>query len=271
MSNSGYGSSFSSLGRRLTESFNQLNKSLDRLSSGKRINKASDDAAGLAIADALHADAVVLNQGNRNIGDAQSALDIADGAISQISDISTRQAELATEAANGTVSDAQRQSLNDEYNALGQEAQRIQATTQFNGQNLLGSSLTVQVGSGGDANSQISSGAPDISGAINNLASQTLTSVDGARAALDAIKTSSASFSQARSDIGATSSRLQVASNNNSSQSLNATSAESQIRDADVAQEKAYEISARIKLQATTAFAAQAGQIDRGRILDLLK
>ncbi|RMD85037.1 MAG: flagellin FliC, partial [Candidatus Dadabacteria bacterium] len=133
--------------RNLSNTTKKLGSTLQRLASGKRINKASDDAAGLAIADALARDAAVLEQGNRNIQDGVSFSQIAEGAMEQIQNNNTRIAELATQAANGTLTDEQRASLNQEAQALKQENERILQTTQFNGTNVF-SGASIDTGNG---------------------------------------------------------------------------------------------------------------------------
>ena len=130
--------------RRLSESTQKLSKSFTRLASGLRINTASDDASGLAIASSLNADARVLNQGIRNINDGIGMLNIAEGSLSQLSNITIRQRELATQSANGVLTLAQRKALNSEANSLTDEFNRIVATTEFNGRKLLDPSLETQ-------------------------------------------------------------------------------------------------------------------------------
>ncbi len=142
----------------LSKGTDALSKVSERLASGMRINHASDDPAGLALAMGLSADTRIAAQGVRNISDGISLLSVADSALEALSSISERQAELAAQAANGTLSGAQRLLLDREANALVQEFNRIVNTTSFNGLNLLDGSLgnfTIQAGSG--ANSSISS------------------------------------------------------------------------------------------------------------------
>jgi len=249
----------------------QLQRSFEKLSSGKRINRASDDAAGLAIANALATDAVVLRQGTRNAADAQSALEISDSALSQISDINSRLQELAVQASNGTLSDEQRSALNTEYQELSQEIQRIGETTEFNGIKLLnGSEVSVQVGTDSSSGSQISTEGADISSLAQSVTAQALNSVEGARAAIDALSKFASSVNSSRGDIGATSARLQSASNSNEEQRINSIEAESRIRDADVAQSVAENVTLKIQQRQAAALGAQIN-IQSSRVLDLLK
>jgi len=147
------GSNITSLAaqRRLAEGSEQLSSSLERLSSGLRINRASDDAAGLAIASTLEADSRVYTQAIRNVNDGVSALSIAEGSLKALSDIVVRQQELAEQAANGVYSATQRRALTAEANALVEEFNRIADTTTFNGRKLLDgnlNSLGIQAGVG---------------------------------------------------------------------------------------------------------------------------
>ena len=126
------GSNISSLKaqRQLTKSTSSLSSTYSKLSSGMRINKASDDAAGLAIADSLKADQKIASVAIRNANDGISSIAIADGALSQVSDVLTRLAELAEQSANGVYSTDQRSALQNEFSALGSEIQRIALTTE---------------------------------------------------------------------------------------------------------------------------------------------
>ncbi len=127
--------------RRLADTTTSLARVFERLSSGQRINRASDDAAGLAIADGLQAKSRVYTQGVRNLNDGISALNIAQGALQELMNVSIRQEELAAQAANGVYTLAQRKALNTEANALGDEFNRIVQSTSFNGVQLLDRSL----------------------------------------------------------------------------------------------------------------------------------
>jgi len=145
--------------RHLDDASSQLSKTLERLSSGARINRASDDAAGLSVVSALEVKRRIFTRGVQNLSDGISALNIADQAASQLSEIITRQRELAEQAANGTLSGEQRKALNQEGQALRDEYQRIIATTSFNGINLLnGSSASFILQAGIGENSTLDVG-----------------------------------------------------------------------------------------------------------------
>jgi flagellin len=261
--------------RRLGIATNALQDTFERLSSGQRINKASDDAAGLAIADSLRADQRIAGVAIRNANDGISVVAIADGALAQISSVLTRLAELSEQSANGVFSTQQRSALQNEFSALGSEIERIAETTTFNGVKLLsgGSSITLQVGFNSKSVSQIQ--ITNVQGTLQALGlaspgSSVLTySISGAsieagqsasRAALDAINGAIGSLSQTRGNLGAAESRLRVAINNLSVARENFAAAESRIRDVDVASEAAELTRLSILQQAGAAVLAQANQ-----------
>jgi len=143
--------------RNVGESGNRLNQSYQRLASGMRINKASDDAAGLAIAENLRADSTIASVAIRNANDAISVIAIADQAIGQVGNVLNRLSELAQQSANGVYDVTQRSALQNEFTALTSEIERIAVTTQFNGLDLLsnGQNLVFQVGFDGSSLSQL--------------------------------------------------------------------------------------------------------------------
>lgn len=262
--------------RRLSTSTGQLRQSFERLSSGLRIVRARDDAAGLAIADALRADAQIASVAIRNANDGISLISIADGALDQMSSVLTRMAELAEQSANGTLGPAQRSALNQEFVALGSEIQRIALTTSFNNLVLLsgGATMSLQVGFDSGQNSQIQftgvNGTLESIGlaqAGSNQLSYSLTAggaegagQNAARSALDAVKNAISSLTTSRGTLGAAESRLSVAITNLSVARENFMAAESQIRDVDVAQEAASLTRLNILQQAGAAVLAQANQ-----------
>lgn len=270
------GSNISSLKaqRQLTKSTSSLSSTYSKLSSGMRINKASDDAAGLAIADSLKADQKIASVAIRNANDGISSIAIADGALSQVSDVLTRLAELAEQSANGVYSTDQRSALQNEFSALGSEIQRIALTTEFNGVKLLsgGAGITLQVGFDSNADSQIairnvtgtlaSLGIGDASGAMTySISGATIEAGQSAsRAALDAVNNAIGSLAATRGNLGAVESRLTVTINNLEVAKENFASAESQIRDVDVASEAAELTRLNILQQAGASVLAQANQ-----------
>ena len=261
--------------RTLGRSTEALGRTFERLSSGQRINRASDDAAGLAIADSLKASQRVATVAIRNANDGISTIAIADSALGEIGNVLSRLAELAEQSANGVFSTTQRSALSNEFVALSSEIERIATTTQFNGVTLLsgGSTLTLQVGFNSGSTSQIS--FTGVQGTLQALGlastgTSVLTfsiqggSVDSAqsasRAALDAINNAITSLASTRGTLGATESRLQVAINSLTVARENFASAESRIRDVDVASEAAELTRLNILQQAGSAILAQANQ-----------
>lgn len=237
----------------------KLQSSFAKLSSGIRINKASDDAAGLAIADALKSDTVSLGQGSRNASDGMSLLEIRDSTLQQVGDINTRLKELAVESANGTLSDSQRSALSQEFNALKEEAGRIVSSTSFNGQSVFsGEGTSIQVGTGGGGDSQINTGGNDISAALGSLSNLDISTREGAQAAMSGIDSAQSKVADLRSKAGAASSRLESAISNNEVAAENIRAAESRIRDLDTAVETANMLRYSILTESATAMNAQA-------------
>ena len=255
--------SIKQLQRGFSKALSSLNDSFEKLSSGKRINKAKDDAAGLAIAEALLAENRTLAQGSRNGNDVISALSIADSAMGQVSDVTTRLSELATQASNGALSDSQRQSLAAEFNALKEEVGRIEATTEFNGVKLLQgeNSITAQIGTDSSASSQIKT--PSVQLGTSALQSLDISSIDSARNAIEAVKSFSSNVSSTRGELGATASRIESALSNNDTRRIGTAEAESRIRDADIAEESSQKIKGKILADSNAALQAQAGKINR--------
>ena len=261
--------------RRLGIATEQLGATYERLSSGQRINKASDDAAGLAIADSLRADQRVATVAIRNANDGISTIAIADSALGEISAVLTRLAELAEQSANGVFSVNQRSALSNEFVALASEVERIAASTEFNGVKLLsgGSSVVLQVGFDSGSTSQISytgvQGTLASLGLAGSNSSALVYSINGttiaegqsaSRAALDAVNLAIESLASTRGRLGAAEARLRVAINNLSVARENFASAESRIRDVDVANEAAELTRLGILQQAGAAVLAQANQ-----------
>ena len=261
--------------RRLGNSTSELRTSFERLSSGLRIVRAKDDAAGLAIADNLRADVRISGVAIRNANDGISLVSIADGALAEISNVLSRMGELSEQSANGVLSTTQRSALSSEFVALGSEIQRIAVTTSFNGLDLLsgGATVALQVGLASGATSQISftgvqgtlasiglaaSGSSSLIFSVND--TTTATGQAAARSALDAVKSAISSLTTNRGTLGAAESRLNVAINNLQVSRENFSSAESQIRDVDVAVEAANLTRLNILQQAGAAVLAQANQ-----------
>jgi flagellin len=243
-----------------------LDKSLEKLSSGYRINRAGDDAAGLAISENLRAQIRGLKQASRNAQDGISLVQVAEGGLNEISSILIRLRELAVQAASDTIGPVERQFLNVEYDQLVSETDRIADATEFNGTQLLagtGSILDFQVGTRNDPN--IDRLSFDASKADANSAALgvNLTSVAdkaSAQNSLSAIDSAIVSVSAMRADFGAIQNRLQSTVGNIAVGVENLSAANSRIRDVDIAEETAELTKNNILLQAGTSVLAQANQ-----------
>ncbi|ANM30513.1 hypothetical protein ABI59_14425 [Acidobacteria bacterium Mor1] len=245
--------------RQLGNSRGGLSNTLDRLSSGLRINSASDDASGLAIADGLRADISALNQAVRNANDGISVSQVADATLGEFSGLLQRAVTLAEQAASdtsGANGGAEKQALNDEYQEILQEINRLSLTVDFNGRTLFGDSgatFDIQVGaSSTSANNVIqlttsslsstgatASGGLGLSGSGTGISVTTtaLNTKSGAQAELDLVRSAIDDIASRRGDIGAKRNRLENTINVVSVQAQTLTAAESQIRDADIATE----------------------------------
>jgi flagellin len=243
-----------------------LDKSLEKLSSGYRINRAGDDAAGLAISENLRAQVRGLKQASRNANDGISLVQVAEGAMNEQSSILIRLRELAVQAASDTIGPVERQFLNVEYDQMVSEIDRIADATEFNGTQLLsgaGSIMDFQIGIRN--NPEIDRISFDSSKADANSAALgvNLTSVAdkaSAQNALSAIDTAIMSVSAMRADFGALQNRLQTTVSNIQNAVENMSSANSRIRDVDVAEETSEMTRNNILLQAGTSVLAQANQ-----------
>ena len=237
----------------------RLGQSFNRLSTGLRITTAADDAAGLAISERLRSQIRSLDQASRNANDGISLVQTAEGALDETSNILNRLRELAVQASNGTLSTADKSTLNQEFQALVSEVDRIADSTKFNGISLLNSTNTVsvQVGTGTTAGTDTIS----ISFSSSRASALGLSSLDissGASAAITAIDTAINSVSSLRGTLGATQNRLSSTINNIAVQSENLSAAESRIRDVDVARETATLTRNSILQQAAIGILAQA-------------
>ena len=263
---------------------NRLAQSVERISSGIRINRGSDDAAGLAISEGLRSDIRALRQAVRNANDGVSLINVTEGALNEQSSIMIRLRELASQAATGTVGSTERATIQLEFTALRNELDRIAMTTEFNGQKLVEGSLAssvastnhllIQVGldstsySRINLNTEIDLGAMTSTGlSIHELS---VTSADAALTALEQMNTSIATITQGRGKVGAVQNRLIRTISNVSIAIENLSAAESAIRDADIAEEVALLTRNQILVQAATAMVGQANLIPQS-VLQLLQ
>ncbi len=262
----------------------RLAQSVERISSGIRINRAADDAAGLAISEGLRSDIRATRQAVRNANDGISVINITEGALNEQASILIRLRELASQASTGTVGSTERQTIQLEFDALRLEIDRIAATTEFNGQNLVDGSLAssvssgnqifIQVGIDSSADSRInlntSINLTAVTSSSLSIDTLSVTSSEGALSALDSINTSIATVTQGRGKVGAVQNRLARTISNLSITVENLVAAESQMRDADIAHEVALLTRNQILVQASTAMVGQANLIPQS-VLQLLQ
>jgi flagellin len=260
--------------RYLNINSSQQSESLSKIASGSRINKASDDAAGLAIATRLQSDVTALEQAATNAAHGISILQTADGAASNISDILQRMKSLASESASGTVTNTEREYIDAEFQQLIDEIDGIATGTRFNGVSLLdgssafASGLSVMVGT--DVNDTITLQIDSLSSSDLSVGSLAVTSQTNAESAITALDSAITEVSAARADIGATMSRFEFRSDTIATTTENLESSESAIRDVDVAAEQAALAASEVKTQAAVAAAAQANQMPQ-QLLNLLQ
>ena len=262
---------------------NRLALSVERISSGIRINRAADDAAGLAISEGLRSDIRALRQAVRNASDGISLMNVTEGALNEQSGILIRLRELASQAATGTVGSTERATIQLEFTALRAELDRITATTEFNGTKLINGNLAssiattshtlIQIGIDSSANSRI-----DLNTQVNldsidstqlEIHNLSVTSSSEALTALDKINDAIASITASRGKVGAVHNRLSRSIANLSVSVENLTAAESSIRDADIASEVADLTRNQILVQTATAMVGQANLIPQS-VLQLL-
>jgi flagellin len=252
-------------------------KSTEKLSSGYKINRAADDAAGLAISEKMRRQIRGLSQASENASDGISCVQTAEGALAEVHDMLQRMNELAVQSANGTNMSTDRSYLQSEVKALKSEIDRISAAVTFNEQKLLDGTFTgksLQVGSEGTTSGDdnlIKIDIKSISTKGLEIEKVTISGTDGtnARNAIDTIKKALTTVSQQRSDLGAIQNRLEHTINNLDNVVENTTAAEAQIRDTDMAAEMVKFSNNNILAQAGTAMLAQANQSNQN-VLSLL-
>ena len=261
----------------------RLAQSVERISSGIRINRASDDAAGLAISEGLRSDIRTLRQAVRNSNDGISLINITEGALNEQASILIRLRELAAQASTGTVGSTERQTIQLEFSALRNEIDRISNVTEFNGQKLVDGSLAsgvtsssqimIQVGLDSGANSRINLNEQIDLAAVTasslSIDSLSVTTSAAALTALDSVNTAIGTVTQGRGKVGSVQNRLVRTVSNLAISVENLQAAESQIRDADIAEEVAMLTRNQIMVQASTAMVGQANLIPQS-VLQLL-
>ncbi|WP_027216533.1 flagellin [Butyrivibrio fibrisolvens] len=249
-------------------------KSSEKLSSGYKINRAADDAAGLAISEKMRRQVRGLTQASANAQDGISAVQTAEGALNEVHDMLQRMNELATKAANDTLQSTDRDYIQSEIDALTTEITRTASATEFNNQPLLNGSFTgkkLQVGTETESTNQITVTISSMSASSIGVGSVSVSGSDGtdARSAMSSIKVALESVSQQRSDLGAIQNRLEHTIKNLDNVAENTQAAESLIRDTDMAKEMVKYSNNNILAQAGQSMLAQANQTNQG-VLSLL-
>jgi flagellin len=269
----------------LYKSNREMGKSLEKLSTGLRINRASDDAAGLGVSENLRSKIRGVGQAQRNAMDGTSMLQIAEGAANEISDVLQRMRELSVQSANDTLTSTERAYANQEFTALRTEVDRIAKVTNYNGKELI-SGTAGRFGSNGatsnniywiDAGATVGTDSLTISidtlttASLNaNLSTASLSTQTGATSAISSIDAAINSVNSTRANIGAYVNRLEHAINNLLVSETNQSAAESQIRDVDFAHESSNFSKNQILMQSGTAMLAQANQAPQN-VLSLLR
>jgi flagellin len=258
---------------------NQLQTAMERLSSGKRINTAKDDAAGLAIASKMTSQIRGMNQAVRNSNDGISFAQTAEGALGEVSNMLQRIRELAVQSANGTYSASDRTNLNSEVTELKAQITNILATTEFNGSRIFNSAsggTTYSAASGGvsvSIQTGVNSGdsvAISFSALTDLAAATAVDTVTNAGTALTNVDTTLTAVNTTRAKLGAAQSRLESTVNNLTNNITNLSDARSRIEDADFSAETTNLAKAQILSQASSAMLAQANQSQQG-VLSLLR
>jgi flagellin len=265
--------------RRTTQTLSKTNRALskilERLATAKRINRASDDAAGLAVAEQLTTQMRGFKIAEQNVADAMSALNIADGASTEIENMLQRQRELAIQARNGTLTDDQRQMLDVEYQNLTEEIGRIAESTQFNTQNvsnnqgLATGSAEIQVGP--NAGQTITLPAVDMTAAGLGIGGTSIATAAGAAGAMNVLDTAIESMGSQRAALGSMVNRLESTQNNLMVAEVNTTAAESILRDEDMAIGIAELTKNRLLMETGTRAFSRFNEISANHILGLLQ
>ena len=261
--------------RNLTSTQAALATSVGRLSSGMRINSASDDAAGLGISENLSANIRSMAQAQRNANDGISMSQVAEGSMNDMQGIVSRMRELSVQSSNSTLGDNERGYIQTEFTQLSSEIDRISKVTDFNGQKLLNgaasSGLTFQIGIQNTANDRLSMSITKLDtstlGSTSlHISAASLSTAANAQLAIGTFDKAIQQLSQARAKVGATQNRMTVTVSNLAVTQENLTAANSRIRDVDVAQESANLTKSQILSQAGLAVLSQANQLPQAAL-----
>ncbi len=248
--------------RHLGQSYDSLAKSVERLSSGLRINSAKDDAAGLAVRELMRADIAVLEQGSRNALDGISMLQTFEGAMGTIDEALVRMKQLAEQAATGSYSSAQRAIMNSEFGEMAAEIDRIAGGTAFNGNTLLNTATTtIAVQFGAATTDKIEVTGSNMTSSALSLSTASISTVASANAALLTLATAITTKDTARAKFGYKMNRLESTISVINNQAENLMAAESRVSDVDVATEMAQMTRTQVLSQAGVAMLAQANSM----------
>jgi flagellin len=257
-----------------TSASTALSTSMQRLSTGKRINSAKDDAAGLAISNSMTAQINGMQQGVRNANDGISMAQTAEGALDEVGNMLQRMRELAVQAGNGTYSATDTANIKSEQDALAKQINSVLSNTKFNGINLFdgtaGTSGSVSIQAGANTADKVTMSFGNLKGDSAMSAVETATGLPSTAPTLDQYDTAINKISSTRASLGAAQNQLQSAVNNLTSNSTNLTDAQSRITDTDFSTESTALAKAQILSQASTAMLAQANQSQQN-VLSLLK
>lgn len=251
-----------------------LAKILEQLSTATRINRASDDATGLGVSEQLRSSIRGFKVASQNITDAMSALNIADGAANETTDILQRQRELATQARNGTLTDKDRTALDTEYQQLSKEIDRLAGATKFNNQDVVsGSGLasgTSVIQTGAAAGDQVTLPQVDLKSSSLGIAGSSIGTSANASAAMSAVDDALKAISNQRSTVGATINRLESSVNNLDVAMVNTQAADSVLRDEDMAKGLAELTRAKLMQEGSVMAFARFNDINKNYISALM-
>ena len=261
--------------RNLSTNQNALSKNLEKLSSGYKINRAGDDAAGLAISETMRSQINGLNQAINNADDAVGLIQTAEGAMTETHSMLQRMKTLTTQAANGTYTKTARDNIKAEIDALNKEITRIASTTEFNGEKPLnpaqaGGALTFYIGATADSTNAMTVGQKTMTATALSVDQIAVDNTTNAFKAIKMVDTAIDAVSKYRASLGAAQNRLEHTVNNLKVTSENITSAESRIRDTDMADEITAYTKNNILLQAAQSMLSQSNAMPQG-VLSMLQ
>lgn len=253
------------------EAGKMLGEAMERLSTGRRINSAADDAAGLAIAASFTSQIRGMNQGVRNANDGISLAQTAEGALDEVTNMLQRMRELSVQSANGTLAVGDRTNLQAEVTAFIAQIDDVATRTTFNGVALLdGTNATVDIQTGSSAGQTIAVTLTDVDATALAVNALDISTAAGASAAMTALDTALDTVTTAQATLGAAQNRLETVVSNLNNRATNLTESRSRIEDADFSVETANLAKFQILSQASTAMLAQANQSQQG-VLSLLR